>query len=140
MVQSVTINGKKRTLPTMNIFTKSRESLAELEKSKMKMLSAATDYTYSAKELVEKVNFVMTDRTAHNLKVFDSVCEDLGAENSPTSVTCNMHVLKMFQLKAEKVFQDIHEGLGHAKIKDCFLVNIDFKNQQFIVKALKCLS
>ena len=47
------------------------------------MLSAATDYTYSAKELVEKVNFVMTDSTAHNLKVFDSVCEDLEAENSP---------------------------------------------------------
>ena len=40
---------KKRTLPTMSIFTKSRESLAELEKSTMKMLSAATGYTYSAK-------------------------------------------------------------------------------------------
>ena len=38
------------------------------------------------------------------------------------------------------MFQDIHDGLGHAKIKDCFLVNIDFKNQSFIVKALKCLS
>ena len=124
----------------MNIFTKSRESLAELEKSKMKMLSAATDYTYSAKELVEKVNFVITDNTAHNLEVFDSVCEDLGAEHSPTSVTYNMHVLMMFRRKAEKVFQDIHDILGHTKIKDCFLVNIDFKNQLFLVKALKCLS
>ena len=96
MVQSVTIDGKQRTLPTMSIFTESRESLAELEKSTMKILSAATGYKYSAKEIVEKVNFVMTDSTAHNLKVFDSVCEDLGAEHSPTSVTCNMHVLMMF--------------------------------------------
>ena len=71
VVQSVTINEKKRTLPTMSIFTKSSESLAELY------------YTFSAKESVEKVNFVMTDSTAHNLKVFDSVCEDLEAENSP---------------------------------------------------------
>ena len=140
VVHSVTINGKQLTLPTLCIFTESRESLAELEKSTMKMLSAATGYKYSAKEIVEKVNFVMTDSTAYNLEVFDSVCEDLGAEHSPTSVTYNMHVLIMFQRKAEKVFQDIHDILGHTKIKDCFLINIDFKKQAFIVKALKCLS
>ena len=29
--------------------------------------------------------------------------------------TLNMHVLMMFQRKAEKVFQYIHDGLGHAK-------------------------
>ena len=46
----------------------------------------------------------------------------------------------MLQRKAEKVFQDIHDGLGHAKIKDCFLINVDFQNQPFIIKALKCLS
>ena len=140
VVQSVTIDGKQRTLPTMGIFTESRESLAELEKSTIEILSAATGYKYSAKDIVEKINFVMTDSTAHNLEVFDSVCEDLGAEHSPTSVTCNMHVLMMFQRKAEKVFQHIHDGLGHAKIKDCFLVNVDFQNQPFIIKALKCLS
>ena len=62
----------------------------------MKILSAATGYKYSAKEIVEKVNFVMTHSTAHNLGVFDSVCEDLVAEHSLTSVTCNMHVLIKF--------------------------------------------
>ena len=51
-----------------------------------------------------------------------------------------MHVLMMFQQKAEKVFQDIHDGLRHAKIKDCFLVNVDYQNQPFLIKALKCLS
>ena len=50
-----------------------------------------------------------------------------------------MHVLMLFQQKAEKVFQNIHDGLGHAKIKDCFLVKVHFQNQPFIIKALKCL-
>ena len=80
----------------------------------------------------------MTDSTAHNLKLFDSVCQDPGTEHTPTSVTCKMHVLMMFLRKAQKLFQDIHDGLGHAKKK--ILVNVDFKNQPFIVKALKCLS
>ena len=82
----------------------------------------------------------MTNSTAHNLKVFDFVCQDLGTEDIPTSVTCNMYVQMMFQRKIEKVFQDIHDGLGHAKTKECFLVNVDFKNQPFIVNALKCVS
>ena len=56
-----------------SIFTESCESLAELEKSTIKILSAATGYKYSAKEIVEKVKFVMTDSTTHNIKVFDSV-------------------------------------------------------------------
>ena len=82
MVQSVKINGKQRTLPTMSIFTESRESLAELGKSTIKILSAAKGYKYSAEEIVKKINFVMTDSTVYNLKVFDSVCEDLEAEQS----------------------------------------------------------
>ena len=46
----------------------------------------------------------------------------------------------MFQQKTGKVFQDIHDNLGHAKIKDCFLVKVDFQNQSFTKKGLKCLS
>ena len=38
-----------------------------------------------------------------------------------------------------QVFQDIHDGIGNSKIKDCFLVDIDFQNQSFILKAVKCL-
>ena len=67
VVQSVTIDGKQRTLPTTGIFTESRESLAELEKSTIEILSAAKGYKYSAKDIVEKINFVMTDSTAYNL-------------------------------------------------------------------------
>ena len=65
VAQSVTINGKQRTLLTMRFFTESCESLAEFEKSKIKILSAATGYKCFAKVIVEKVYSVMTDSTAH---------------------------------------------------------------------------
>ena len=60
MVQSFNINGKQPTLPNMSFFTKSHKSLAELEKSTMKTLSAATGYKCSGKEIFGNVNFVMT--------------------------------------------------------------------------------
>ena len=63
--ESVTVDGKQRTLLTISIFTESCESLAEFEKSKIKILSAATGYKYFAKVIVEKVYSVMTDSTAH---------------------------------------------------------------------------
>ena len=98
--------------------------ISELEKSTIEVLLASVGFKYSSKDIIEKLNFIMTDGTAHNLKVFDSVYQDLVTEYTPTSVTCNRHVLPMFQRKAKKVLQDIHDGLYHAKIKECFLVNV----------------
>ena len=46
----------------------------------------------------------MIDRTAHNLKVFGSVREDIKTEHSPTSVTCNMNVLMISNEKLKKYF------------------------------------
>ena len=51
----------------MSIFTEFRESLAELEKSTIEILSASIGFKYSPKDTIEKINFVMTDRAAHNL-------------------------------------------------------------------------
>ena len=67
------------------------------------MLSAATGYKYSAKDIIKKVNCVMTDRT-FNLRMFDSVFWYMRAELSPTFKTCNMHMLMIIQQKAQKVF------------------------------------
>ena len=41
VVQSVSINGVQRALPTLGIYTESRESLAELVKATVQMLSAS---------------------------------------------------------------------------------------------------
>ena len=82
-------------------------------------------------------NFVMTDSTSFNLRVFDSVCGYMGAEHSPTSVTCNMHILTMFHQNARKVFQVFHNRLGLAKQKinqNCFQ-NCLYKNKHLYIEV-----
>ena len=65
----------------MRIFTESRESLADLEKSTVEILSASVGFKYAPKDIINiKINFVMTNSTAHNLKLFDYVCQDLGTK------------------------------------------------------------
>ena len=50
IVQSLSVNGVKRVLPAFGIFTESRQSLAELIKDTMHILSVATGFKYSSKE------------------------------------------------------------------------------------------
>ena len=73
VVQSMTINGIKRSLPTASIFTESKKSLSELVQNTLEILSAACDNQYSSKDILEKVSFVMTDSTAHNIGVMEKV-------------------------------------------------------------------
>ena len=46
VVLSFTINGVQHALPTMSIFTESRQSFKDLEITILKMLSAATGHKY----------------------------------------------------------------------------------------------
>ena len=46
----------------------------------------------------------------------------------------------MFQGKIKELCQEIHDSLGKKKINECFLVDIEFKNESFVLKSLKCLS
>ena len=61
-------------------------------------------------------------------------------ETSPPALLCNIHPLMMFQRKIKELCQQIHDSLGKQKISDCFLVGIEFRNESFIIKAIKCLS
>ena len=45
----------------------------------------------------------------------------------------------MFQAKMKELCQEIHDSLGNGKINDCLLVDVEFKNESFIIKAFKCL-
>ena len=71
IVQSFSIDGKQRVLPTLSIFSESRATLKELELMTFKMLSAATGCKFSEKDLVEKIDFAITDSTSHNLGVIE---------------------------------------------------------------------
>ena len=140
VVQSLTINGVRRTLPTLGIFTESRESLKDLEITTLKILSAATGHKYSEQDVLKKISSVMTDSTSHNLEVIGLVAEELEVEHIPKTLLCNIHPLMMFQGQMKGLCLDIHNSLGNKKITDCFLVDVEFKNESFIIKSLKCLS
>lgn len=140
VVQSLTVNGIKRTLPSFGIFRETKESLADLTKATLQILSASSGYRYTPKMILEKISFVMTDSTAHNLGVIEKVCQDMEVTNIPSTLLCNIHPLMMFQNKIKKLCQMIHDSLGKRKVSDCFLVDVDFRMESFIMKAIKCLT
>ena len=142
VVQSITINGIQRALPTMGIHSETRENQKDLQITIYNILSVASSHKYSPKDLMGKVKFVMTDSTSHNLKVTEAVYEELGIEDkkTPKTLLCNVHPLMMFQGKLKKVFQQIHDLIGNHKIKECFLVDTDFHSESFIWKSIRCLN
>ena len=66
-VQGIIINGKYRALPTMSIASESKPNLAELKLTPLQILSAASGV--DAKVLFERIDFVISDQTAHNIDV-----------------------------------------------------------------------
>lgn len=104
IVQSFFINGKQRALPTLSIFTESRSNLSDMTQFILKMLSTASGFQYSEKQIMERVDFVVTDSTAHNMGVIDNVCDELETDSKPDSLVCHVHPLMMFQSKLKQVY------------------------------------
>ena len=103
-----------------------------------KMLAVSTSWEDTEKELVEKTDFVMTDSTFQNLGEIE-VCAELQTDRVPDSLACHVQPTMMFQRKIKAVWQEIHDAFGANTIKECFLTNIDFRNESFIYKAITCL-
>ena len=73
----------------------------------------------------------MTYSIAHNIKVIGQVAEKLNVDHIPKTLLCNVHPLMM----------DIHNSLGNKKkIVESFLVDVDFKNESFVIKSINFLS
>lgn len=142
VVQSITVNGVQRALPALTITTESHETLKDLELTTLRILSASTGYKYSEADIIEKITFVMTDSTAHNIGVIEKVCNELEVEesNCPKTLLCNIHPLMMFQTKLKELYNDIQQSFGSKKLDECFTVDVDFKNENFVLKAIKCLT
>ena len=100
------------------------------------MLAASVGWKYIEKELVEKIDFVMTDSTSHNLGVIEEVCAELQTDSVPDSLVCHVHPMMMFQRTIKAVWQEIHDAFGANTIKECFLTNVDFRNESFLYKAI----
>ena len=82
----------------------------------------------------------MSDSTSHNLKVIEKICESLDVDDVPSTLLCNVHPLMLFQRKIKELCQLVHNELGSQRLSDCFLVDVDFRNESFVVKAIKCLT
>ena len=138
VVQSMTLDGVQPPLPTISILTETHKILEELEVMTLRMLIAASSYRYTEKQLLERIDFFITDSTSHNLPVMYNVCDRFEAE-APKALLCNVHPLMMFQRKV-KVFPLLYDTPGKDQIVDCFLVDMDFAGEDFITKAIKCLT
>ena len=57
----------------------------------------------------------------------------------PDSLVCHVHPMMMFQRKIKAVWQEIHESFRANTIKECFLTNINFRNESFTYKVITCL-
>ena len=68
------------------------------------------------------------------------VGKELQVDEITKTLLCNVHPLMMFQAKMKEIYHDIHNSLGNKAIVECFLVDIEFKHESFVIKSLKCLS
>lgn len=119
VVNGVTIDGKFRPLQTFNIAAETRENLADLKVTVMKLLSAVSGI--DAKILYEKMDFYMSDSASHNLFVMDIVSEELGSSHKPEQLICNMHPVLMFCRVLSNTWKDIEISIGRDKIFANFL-------------------
>ena len=78
----------------------------------------------------------MNYSTTHNIGVMDLVCNALNVENIPHQLFYNVNPLIMFQNKIKELYQKIHDCLGKQKIKEYFLVDVEFQSESFVIKVL----
>ena len=82
----------------------------------------------------------MTESISHNLEEIGMLGKELQVDEIPKTLLCNVHPLMMFQSKMKEICHDIHNSLGNKKIAECFLVDIEFEDELFVIKSLKSLS
>ena len=81
-MQSITLDGVQLPLPTFSIVRESHESLEELEVTELKMIVAASGHKYTEKQLLECIDFFMTDCKSHKLTVMEK-CLTVLAQKHP---------------------------------------------------------
>ena len=83
----------------------------------LELLEAASGV--SSKQLFERVDFVMTDQTAHNFDVDQIVSAELDTEHTPEHLFCYVHPALMFNRLITKQWSEIEtkfEGIKFIPI------------------------
>lgn len=108
-VQGVTIDGKYRALPTLSTASESQKNLADLKVATLRILPAAAGV--EAKLLFEKIDFLITDQSAHKFGV-NNVFAELDSTNLPDHLFCNVHPILMFNRVLTKPWAKIEDKMG----------------------------
>ena len=117
LVQSLTMNGVRISLPTFGVFTGTREILKDLQIATLDILSAASNSECSKEDILKRISFVMSDSTSHKLGVTEAVCEELEVEDVPLTLVCNVYPLMVFDYQIKELCQKIHDCLRDKKLQ-----------------------
>lgn len=141
VVPSFTVTGVHRSLPTLGVFSVSKEILKDLLKSSISpdILFTAINYNYKPNKIFKRILFVMFDSTAPTSSMVEEVCKDLNVEEVPGSLLCNVHPLMMFDWKIKELCQKLHDCVGGENLADCFLVMLTFEENLFLISGYQIL-
>ena len=117
LVQSLTMNGVRISLPTFGVFTGTRETLKDLQIATLDILSAASNSECSKEDILKRISFVMSDSTSHKLGVTEAVCEELEVEDVPLTLVCNVCPLMVFDYQIKELSQKVHDCLRDKKLQ-----------------------
>ena len=90
----------------------------ELQKYTLKMLSASVGFKYTEKEIYERVHFVMSECTAHNIGISDELCSELNISDDDRADTLvrEAHPLMMCNRGINVIYDEIHDGIQELRI------------------------
>ena len=125
-------------MPTLNVTSEAKRNLADLKLATIEILETASGV--ESKLLFDKIDFVITDQTAHNFGVEELVAQDLGTVTTPEHLFCNVHLSLMFNRILTKQWRDIENVIGRDKIYSNFLVNATTTASCVTEHALDCIT
>ena len=76
----------------------------------------------SKETLFSKIDFVMTDSTAHNMEVEKLLAHELDVDHVPNHLLCQVHPVFMFVRELDSVFKTIEQTIGPQKVFASFNV------------------
>lgn len=103
------INQNYRSLPTLPIASETRQNLAAL---KIAVLDLAAASGVPSKDLFEKIDFMITNQTSHNLEVEEIVSERLETDHMPAHLFCSVHPTLMFNRIITKLWSEIEKTVS----------------------------
>ena len=111
---------KKKVMEDKNSnASSSMPNLAKLKLTTLQIGSAASGV--DAKVPFERIDFVISDQTAHNIDVELLVAKELGTKKVPNQLFCNVHPCLMFNRVIVKHRSQLEHAIGLIKYMQIFL-------------------